>query len=169
MKFVFNASPLIHLARAGLASLIEELEGEKYTVPAVFHEVVEVGKSMGYADALVSEELINKRILTVKSPQTRTLRTISGAHRDLHAGESEVIALSKEIGATTILDDSIARAIAKMHNVRTEGTYMIIFRTLRKGVIDKAYAENCLERLISSGWRCDVELYNRLMRILRES
>lgn len=168
MKFVFNASPLIHLARAGLASLIEMLEGEKYTVPTVFQEVVELGKELGYADALISEELINKKILLVKSPQKRILHTVGSAHRDLHFGESAVIALSKELDGIAILDDRVARAVAKIHNVRTEGTHMLIFRALRKGLIDKADAERYLQKLVSSGWRCDVELYNKLLSMLKE-
>jgi len=33
LKFVFNSSPLIHLVKAGLAWMIERLEGDKYITP----------------------------------------------------------------------------------------------------------------------------------------
>ena len=169
MKFVFDASPLIHLVKAGLTSMIETLDGEKYTVPTVFHEVVEVGKALGYPDAVATEELINKKLVKVRNPTLSISQTISRAHKDVHKGEAEVIALAKEIVAIAILDDTVARAVAKMHNVRIEGTYSIILRALVKGSISKDKAEDSLQKLVSSGWRCDVELYNKLIKLMREA
>lgn len=167
-KFVFNASPLIHLVKAGLISMIEKLDGEKYTVPTVFHEVVELGKTLGYPDALANEELVNKQIVKVRKPSANMLQSISRAHKDMHEGEAEVIALAKEIVAVAILDDAVARGVAKIHNVRIEGTYSIILRALYKGSIGKDKAEDSLQKLVSSGWRCDIELYNKLMKLIRE-
>ena len=169
MKFVFNASPLIHLVKARLTSMIEALDGEKYTVPTVFHEVVEVGKALGYPDAATTEELISKKVLKVRNPSLGISQMISKAHKDLHKGEAEVIALAKEIAAVAILDDTVARAVAKIHDVRIEGTYSVILRTLVKGSIGRDKAEDSLQKLVSSGWRCDIELYNKLMKLIREA
>jgi len=168
MKFVFNASPLIHLVKAGLSSLVERLDGEKYTVPAVFHEVVEVGKALRYPDALTTEEIIKRKIITVRNPSATILQVIIRTHKDVHKGEAEVIALTKEINAVAIVDDSVARAIARIHDVRVEGAYGIILRALVKGHISKDEAEDSLQKLVSSGWRCDVELYNKLIKLIRE-
>jgi len=168
MKFVFDASPLIHLVKAGLTSMIETLNGEKYTVSTVFHEVVEVGKILGYPDAITTERLINKNVVKVRTVSPNMLQIITRAHKDVHKGEAEVIALAKEIAAVAILDDIVARTIAKVHGVRIEGTYSIIMRALVKGSISKDKAEDSLQKLVSSGWRCDVELYNKLMKLIKE-
>lgn len=167
MRFIFNATPLIHLAKAGLISMIHTLEGEKYTVPAVFHEVVEIGKANGYTDAIIIEDLINKKIINIRTPTASAYKTISSAHKDIYKGEEEVIALAKDIGAIAVIDDSVARAVAKMHGVRVEGTYGIILRALFKGSISKDVAEDSLQALVSSGWRCDIELYSKLIRLIR--
>lgn len=169
MKFVFDASPLIHLVKAGLISMIEKLDGEKYTVPTVFHEVVEVGKALGYPDAITTEGLINKNVVKVRTVSPNILQIITRAHKDMHNGEAEVIALAKEIAAVAILDDIVARTVAKVHGVRIEGTYSIIMRALVKGSISKDKAEGSLQKLVSSGWRCDVELYNKLIKLMREA
>lgn len=168
MRFVFDASPLIHITKAGLTFMIETMDGEKYTVPAVFHEVVETGKALGYADASMVEQLVTNKILRVRTPKTN-IQTISRAHKDMHIGEAQVIALSKEINAIAILDDSVARSVARIHTVRTEGTYSIILRALVNGSINKEEAEASLQKLVSSGWRCDIELYSRLLKIVRET
>lgn len=169
MKFVFDDSPLIHLVKAGLTSMIETLDGEKYTVPTVFHEVVEVGKALGYSDAITTEGLINKNVVKVRTVSPNILQIITRAHKDVHKGEAEVIALAKEIAAVAILDDIVARTVAKVHGVRIEGTYSIIMRALVKGSIGKDKAEDSLQKLVSSGWRCDVELYNKLIKLMREA
>lgn len=49
-SFVFDPTPLMHLAKAGLAPLISQLPGEKLTVPAVVREVVGEGRRE-YSDA----------------------------------------------------------------------------------------------------------------------
>ncbi|MDV3243546.1 MAG: DUF3368 domain-containing protein [Nitrososphaerales archaeon] len=167
VRFVFDASPLIHLAKAGLSSMIEGLEGEKFTVPAVFNEVVQRGKKLGYADAAVIGALIDVGVIVVRAPSVRSVEMISKIHRDIHEGESEVIALAKEVEAVAVLDDSVARAVARLQGTRIEGTYGIILRALVRGLIHREEAEDALARLIASGWRCDIELYNSLLRLMR--
>jgi hypothetical protein len=49
---IFDATPLIHLARVGLASLVDAIPTRKFAARSVFREVVERGKAKGLADAL---------------------------------------------------------------------------------------------------------------------
>ena len=165
LKFVFDSTPLIHLVKAGLAWMIEELDGKKYVVPYVYAEVVEAGKAKGFNDALVSEELIKRGVIAVKEPSERLVKLIA-AHRDIHPGEAEVISLAKELKAIAIVDDPVARAIADMHGVRKEGSYAVILRMLHAGRIEKDGAKEALRKLVASGWRCEVELYERVLKAI---
>ncbi len=167
LKFVFNSTPLIHLVRAGLAWMIEELRGEKYVVPSVYAEVVEAGKARGFSDAFVSEELIKKGVMTVKKPSAGILRLIA-AHKDIHPGEAEAISLAKELKAVAIVDDPVARSIADMHGVRKEGSYGVILSMLHQGRIKKDGAKEALRKLVNSGWRCEVELYERILKAIED-
>jgi len=164
LKFVFNSTPLIHLAKAGLAWTIDELEGEKYTTPKVYREVVEVGKEGKFDDAPVVEDLIKRRVIFVREPPKELLEFIAENHKDLHSGEAEVISLAKSLKAIAIIDDPVARRIAEIHGVKKEGTYAIIIRMLLKGKMNKEQARASLQKLVSSGWRCDVELYNMILK-----
>lgn len=167
LKFVFNSTPLIHLVRAGLAWMIEELGGEKYMVPSVHAEVVEVGRARGSKDAFVSEELVKRGVIAVKEPSEDLVRLIA-AHRDIHPGEAEVISLAKELKAIAIVDDPVARSIADMHGVRREGSYAVILRMLRQGRIEKDGAKESLRKLVASGWRCEVELYEKILKAIED-
>ena len=162
-KFVFDASPLIHLTKAGLSSLIVDLEGEKYTVPAVVNEVIKKGKELDFPDAAITESLIKEGTLKVKAPKKMKVDEIARLHKDIHLGESEVITLSNEMGAIAFLDDRVARAVAKIQGVRIEGSYGVILRAIVRGSISREKAEEALGALVSSGWRCDAELYAAML------
>jgi len=167
LKFVFNSTPLIHLVRAGLAWMIEELGGKKYVAPSVYAEVVEVGKARGFNDAFVNEELIKKGVVMMRKPSADILKLIA-AHKDIHPGEAETISLAKELKAVAIVDDPIARSIADMHGVRKEGSCGVILRMLHEGKIKKDGAKEALRKLVNSGWRCEVELYGRILKAIED-
>lgn len=167
MKFVFDSTPLIHLVRAGLAWMIEELEGEKFTVPSVYAEVVEVGKARGFDDAPVTEKLISDGVIVVKKP-SRELVTLVAISKDIHLGEAEVISLARELKGIAVIDDPVAREVADIHGIKKEGGYGIILRMLQDGKVTKNEAKEALQRFIASGWRCDAELYGKLIRAVDE-
>jgi predicted nucleic acid-binding protein len=168
LRFVFDASPLIHLARAGQGPLIVKLEGEKYTVPAVFDEVVRKGKEMDYPDAAGTASLVHEGVLKVKSPPKKIADAIASAHKDIHAGEIEVIALAKGMSAIAVIDDRVARTVAKIEGVRVEGSYGVVLRAAARGLMSREEGEHALRGLVASGWRCDTELYAALLDSIRE-
>ena len=166
-SFVFDATPLIHLAKAGLAPLISQLPGEKLTVPAVVREVVGEGRRE-YPDAAVIAALIDQGVIEVRAPPPRAVKALVRIHSDIHSGEAEALALAKETGGVSVVDDRAARAAARLQGIRVEGTYGVVLRALKGGSISAVGAEDALGRLVSSGWRCDAELYAALLRSLRD-
>jgi predicted nucleic acid-binding protein len=168
VKFVFDATPLIHLAKAGLSPLIVALEGEQYTVPAVFDEVVRKGIEMDYPDAASTASLVDEGILRVNAPPMKKADAIARFHKDVHTGEAEVIALAKEMSAIAVIDDRVARTVAKIEGVRVEGSYGVILRAAARGSLSREEGEDALGGLVASGWRCDAELYAALLKSLRE-
>ena len=103
-----------------MAPLIVTLEGEKYTVPAVFDEVVTKGMDMDYPDAVSTASLVDEGVLKVKAPQRKKADAITGLHKYIHAGEAEVIALAKEMNAIAVVDDRVARTVARIEGVRSK-------------------------------------------------
>ena len=168
LVFVFDASPLIHLGRAGLGPLLVDLRGEKFTVPAVVEEVVARGKEIGYPDTVATESLVEEGVLRVENPSKDAVDRIVRLYKEVHRGESEVITLAKEMKAIAVVDDPVARTVAKIHRIRVEGTYGLVLRAAANGMISKEEGEGALYELVSSGWRCDARLYGALLKSLAD-
>jgi len=164
--FIFNATPLIHFGKSGLAWMIEKLNGEKYIPPTVYKEVVVTGKNKGFEDAPIIENLIHRKVITIKEPKKDILTLITKGQKDIHMGEAEVLALAKELNATAIVDDPVARKIADIYNIKKEGSYTIIIRMLLKGQINKEEAKESIDKLIASGWRCDIDFYRHVLKLI---
>lgn len=167
MKFVFDSSPLIHLAKAGLSWSIRKLEGKKFTVPSVYTEVVETGMTRGFDDAPITRGLIEDKVLVVRKPQDELVKALA-VHRDIHRGEAEAMALTEELGAIIVIDDPVARRICTINGLKKEGTYGVILRMVRLGELTKPEAADALGSLVTSGWRCSAVLYERLIRLVND-
>lgn len=98
-KFLFDADALIKLAKAGALETIT-LVCSCLTTPEVKREVVEEGKKRFYADAEITEKVIEKKLLKIKEPRG----TISTPH-PLEPGELSVLSLHWELKGWTIVSD----------------------------------------------------------------
>jgi predicted nucleic acid-binding protein len=160
---VLDATPLIYLTRVGLSWVFEELEGEKYTPARVKVEVVDGGVGKGVPDALVLEKMFQNRVFIVKAPGNNGFVKRLLDVRGLHVTDAEVIALARELDGVAVIDDEAARKTARIFGVSYVGTPFILMRSIVQGLITKEAARQAIREMISSGWRCDVETYDRIM------
>lgn len=57
--------------------MIEKLNGEKYTPPTVYKEVVVTSKNKGFEDTPIIENLIHRKVTTIKEPKKDILTLIT--------------------------------------------------------------------------------------------
>lgn len=77
-------------------------------------------------------------------------------HAEIHPGEAETIAASKELDGFGVIDDEEARVIARTYGVKSvPGTLFLLFRLLQLKKIDEDDAEGMLADLIASGLYLD--------------
>jgi len=145
----------------------QKLNGEKYIPPTVYKEVVVTGKNKGFEDAPIIENLIHRKVITTKKPKKDILTFITKGQKDIHKGEAEVLALAKELNATAIVDDPVARKTAHIYNIK-KGSYTIIIKMLLKGQINKEEAKETIDKLIASGWRCDIDFYKHVLKLIEK-
>ena len=125
---VCNTSPLLYLHQVSNLELFAKLYGE-LTVPPAVESELRAGQERGIDVPVISEiEWIRIRPPSAKS--------FLPALVDLGPGEAEVIALGLEFqGSLLVLDDQLARRIARVNQLSVTGTLGILLRAKEAGFL----------------------------------
>ncbi len=144
MILVFNASPLIVLAKAGLLDRLIVLGNPARVPQAVVDEILRVDDENDPARRWLERDPV--LIEVVPTPPMSPFL----AAWDLGAGESAVISLAAEqSGSVVVLDDLAARRCAEAHGIPFTGTLGLVLVAKRWGLIDSA--GEALELIVSAG------------------
>ena len=166
MQLVFNSTPLIYLAKVGLLPFLRDLPYELLTTPGVKREVVDRGMEKAARDASIIEKAIRGGGLKIKGPADKELlRTLSGIP-ELHPTDAEVLTLAKELGSTAVVDDRVAREVARVYGIEHGGTAFILALLIAYGSISKVRAREALDDMISLGWICSAEQYSQMIKLI---
>jgi len=127
---IVNTSPLFYLHRLGCLNILEKLYGEIVIPGAVVDELKE-GKRVGEdVPEIADYKWINVKDVTIPA----FIKIIS----DLGHGEAEVLALAcEEKEPLVIIDDEIARKIAKLQGIKLTGTAGVLLKAKTNNYISE--------------------------------
>ena len=164
---VSNATPLLHVARAGLLDLLPKLYTKVIVPASVWEEVMGRGEPRPEAQVL---RAVVDAWLEVRNPSAQERRMSEALRRGapVGRGEADAIALAEALKCTLLMDDRVAIDLARMRGVETRWTTSTVLEAHRRGILNRAAARRAIEDLVASGpWiRQDVLL--RLLSILAE-
>lgn len=125
---ISNTSPIFYLHRLRRLDLLQKLYQEIIVPKAVVAEL-EAGRRQGEdVPAIDSYEWI--KIRAIRSPQ------ILGLSTDFGPGETEVLALAlEESDSLVIIDEKLARKIARLRGLRVTGTAGVLLKAKQEGHI----------------------------------
>jgi predicted nucleic acid-binding protein len=156
---VFNASPVIFLARAGLTDLAQ-LAGEPLLIP---RRVVEEIEYCGRDDPAVAAVGQHGRFSVVDPPSAPAIIE----RWDLGPGETAVLAWAyTHPGTVAVLDDLAARRCAHSLSVPVRGTLGLILVAKQRGAVSAA--RPILEQLRQSGMYLSDTVMNRALAAVYE-
>ena len=129
MVIVSNAGPIIALARIGMLDLLKQFK-QIFIPNEVYEQVVVKGEGKpGSTEVKDSDWFITKEVKNTLAVDSLTL--------ELEKGEAEVIILALELNAGLVLiDEYIARDIAKSRGLAVIGTVGILADAYEKGLIN---------------------------------
>lgn len=96
------------------------------------------------------------------------LKTLSRVP-ELHPTDAEVLTLAREVKGTAIVDDRIAREVARTYGIEHGGTVFVLALLIARGSITKRAARTALDDMIGFGWRCSAEQYSRMVKMIEEA
>lgn len=143
-EIICNTSPLQYLHQLGVLHILPSLV-KTITVPPAVQEELNTGRGLG----LNLPDLPNLAWVVVRRPASSVALPLV---TDLGPGEREVLALALETpDAVCILDDALARQVAKTLQLRITGTLGVLVDAKRAGII--ATVHPLLDQLQDLGFR----------------
>jgi predicted nucleic acid-binding protein len=163
---IFDATPLIYLARIGLANLLERIPAPKFASRSVFTEVVEHGRAKGQADALVLGHLFEVEAISIVDASDKGILMTLRKVRGLEEPDAETLAVAKERDYRAVVDDLLARRVARTYGIDFVGTPFMLLLATKSRLLAKQDALRAVDDMIRAGWRCGPELYREITRMI---
>jgi predicted nucleic acid-binding protein len=156
---ISNTSPVFYLHRLRSLDLLRKLY-QRIIVPEAVVDELKAGRDQGEDVPEVAEyDWIEVR--SVRVPELIRLIT------DLGAGEAQVLALAlEEPGSLVILDDRLARQIAKLQNIRMTGTAGVILKAKQEGYVSAVAP--LLEKLLQLNFRLSETAKASILKLAQE-
>jgi predicted nucleic acid-binding protein len=154
IRIVADSSPLISLATAGHLQLLRHVADEVCVPDQVWTECVLHGAGRPGAEEISQAGWIVR--LTVADPSY-----VQQLHQELDLGESEAIALARQLATPMLIDERRGRAVASREGVTVIGTAGLLLRLKNESVIPAV--RPVAEELITAGWRVGGELLQAIL------
>ncbi len=158
-EVICNTSPIQYLHQLELLHILPELVGQVIIPSAVIKEL-EAGRKLG----INLPDLTTLDWVTIRQPVNLSALALVV---NLGPGETEVLMLALESNdPIVILDDALARRMAKMINIRLTGTLGLLIDAKNAGLI--SLAEPVLNQLQTLGFRLAPKTRLEVLRMANE-
>jgi predicted nucleic acid-binding protein len=156
---ISNTSPLFYLHRLGQLELLHKLYG-RILVPEAVVEELKAGGDQG-EDVPDIADYDWVEVCSVRLPEVVSLIV------DLGPGEAQVLAMALENpGSLAIIDDRLARELARARNIRITGTVGILLKAKQAGYIRSV--KSLLRTLIQLDFRLSEDVVDTILRLAEE-
>lgn len=159
-KVVLNTTPFLALSTIGKIHLLKIFYDEIIIPQGVYNEILAGGKGRpGYEEIKSIQWIKVKKIINEKAKDYLLL--------EIGEGEAETIILAEEINADlVIIDDYLAREIAKMRGLKITGTLGVLIKAKNKGLIKMV--RPLVDKLIKKSFWFDGKLYHLILELSGE-
>jgi uncharacterized protein len=159
VRIVVDSGPLISLARIAQLDLLSRLFDEVF-VPAAVHREVTQDESRPGA-------LLVKNADWLRPGKVSDRSAVERLSFWLDEGESEVLILAQELGATAVIDERRGRNIATALGIPRTGTIGVLVAAKQANVISAITP--LLDELVANGIRLSFRLHQEARRLAGES
>ena len=168
MSWVFDATPLIYLAKAARLDVVESVDGPRVVPEAVHREVVTAGVERGYDDAHRIERAVEDGLVDVVAVDTdeSAVATRLRRHPGLSDADVSVLACADARDSVAVMDESTGRSAAEVAGIETRGTAYLVLASVRDGGLSTEEGRNTIDAMIERGWHVAPDLYAKIVRKL---
>lgn len=164
--WVFDATPLIYLAKADQLSLVQHLDDLCAIPERVYNEVVEAGLEGDYPDARRIERCIDNDHLEVVTVSESPLLARLEANEKLSDADAAVLAHAAATDSIAVMDEAYGRDVATTEEIQTRGTAFLVLLLVKQGALEADEARDTIDAMLEAGWYCSPALYAKITRKL---
>lgn len=140
-SWVFDATPLIYLAKAERLDVLETLEESRVVPGAVHREVVTASVEQG---------------------TTKLAR-----HPGLSDADVAVLACTDVRDAIAVRDESTGRSAAEVGDIKTRGAAYLVLTAVKDGTLSMTEGRDAIDAMIDHGWYVAPDVYTKIVGKLK--
>ena len=167
--WVFDATPLIYLAKVDRLALVEHLDASCVIPERVYEEVVETGLDQGYPDARRIERSVDADRVDTVSVETTPLLSRLQENNNLSDADVAVLACTDAHDGVAVMDETYGREVAAAEGITTRGTAYLVLKLASEGTISVDDARMVIDAMIDEGWYCPPDVYVKIVQKLEYS
>jgi len=168
VTWVFDATPLIYLAKADRLDVVETFDEPRLVPERVYREVVAEGIEAGYADARRVEQAVEADRFSVVDVATDDSSV--GPRLERHNGLSDadvaVLACADARGGVAVMDEAAGRSAADVEGIETRGTAYLALAAVKRGDLPPDVGRETIDAMVDAGWYVAPDLYAKIVRKL---
>lgn len=166
--WVFDATPLIYLAKVDRLELVQQLD-ELCVIPErVYGEVVKTGIEHGYPDARRIERSVEDDLFEVVTVEDTAFMSRLQQNPNLSDADVAVLACAAVHEDVAVMDETYGRNVAATEGITTRGTAYLILLLATQEVISVDEARTVIDAMIEEGWYCAPNVYAKIIQKLDE-
>ena len=164
--WVFDATPLIYLAKVDRLALVQHLEASCVLPERVYEEVVETGLEQGSPDARRIERSVDADRFAILSVETTALLTRLQDNSNLSDADVAVLACADAHDGVAMMDETYGRDVAAAEGITTRGTAYLVLKLASEGTLSVDDARTVIDAMIDEGWYCAPDVYAKIIQKL---
>jgi predicted nucleic acid-binding protein len=164
--WVFDATPLIYLAKVDQLTLVSYLKEPCVIPKRVYTEVVETGIEHGYPDARRIERSVEDEIFSVISVDDSAFFSRVQRNPKLSDADVAVLACAYTHDGVAVMDETYGRDVASTEGITTRGTAYLMLSLASQNAISVDNARTVIDGMVAEGWYCSPNMYAKLIQKL---
>ncbi|WP_254532693.1 DUF3368 domain-containing protein [Natrinema gelatinilyticum] len=164
--WIFDATPLIYLAKVDQLTLAQHLEASCVIPERVYEEVITIGIEEGYPDARRIERSVDADRFDIVSVETTPLLSRLQTNNSLSDADVAVLACADAHDGVAVIDETYGRDVAAAEGVTTRGTAYLVLKLAKQGAMSVDDARTVIDAMIDEGWYCAPDVYTKIVQKL---
>ena len=165
MTWVFDATPLIYLAKSERLGVIETVSDPRLVPEAVYREVVTEEIEAGYDDVRRIERAAEDGRLDVVEVDLdgSAIATRLDRHAGLSDADVAVLACADARDGVAVMDEAAGRSAAVVEGVETRGSAYVVLSAVKRGELSPEEGRDAIDAMINRGWYVAPDVNTRII------